>query len=244
MLVVFVSCSGKPSIKYLTDLEQENLKGHVAKLVTETYAIDSTGQNEKLESITIEIFNEFGYTVTDTIKDITGNSEQANFFKYNKNGSLSSVQTFENGKTQSEMLWEYNGDKCTGTKIYDGAGKLESYYNNISQNKYGLLTGVDSYDTSGKLIMSYTNEYDSIYQVSARAKDSIGILRSEVIIHLTDKKYQANTLETTYEKGSASKKYLSYKYEIGDAAGNWTQQVVFDDKSKAMQKVKRIFSYR
>lgn len=40
---LLASCSGKQSIKYLTDLEQAN-KGPVAKLVTETYQVDSVGQ--------------------------------------------------------------------------------------------------------------------------------------------------------------------------------------------------------
>lgn len=76
---VIVSCSGNQSIKYLTDLEQANFKGHVTKLVTETYRIDSLGKIGKFESETIGIFNELGYTITDTLRDFIEKNEVVNF---------------------------------------------------------------------------------------------------------------------------------------------------------------------
>ncbi len=241
---LLVSCSGKQSIKYLTDLEQENIKGRVAKLVTETYQLDSLGKLGKLESMTIEIFNELGYTTTDTARDFMEKKEVANFLTYNKNGSLSSLLTFENGKKQSKIVAEYENNKCTTMKIYDSSDKLESYYSNISQTRQGLLSGVSSYGANGKLTMSYVNDYDSIYQTGATARDSAGMPTSVVKIQLTDKKYPASTLETSYFKDSTVRKYLSYKYESWDTTDNWIQQTVFDDKGKAIKMVKRIFSYR
>ena len=240
---LLVSCSGKQSIKYLTDLEQVNIKGRVTKLVTETYKVDSLVQVEELESVTIEIFNKLGYTNTDTTKDFIEKNEVVEFLIYNKNGSLSSSSTFVNGKIQSKMLLKYDDSKCIAIEIYDSNNKLESYYGNIQQTDFGLLSSMSSYDTNGKLTRSYTNDYDSIYQISATARDSIGMLSSEVKIHLTDKKYPENMLEITYFKDSAIKKYLSYKYENWDTKGNWIQQTVFDDKGKAIKIVNRIFSY-
>jgi len=237
------SCSGKQSIKYLTDLEQANIKGRVTKLVTETYKVDSLGQIGKLESVTVEIFNKLGYTVTDTAKDFIENNEVVNFLTYNENGSLSSLSTFENGKKQSKMLLRYDDSKCIAIKMYDSNDKLESYYDNIQQTKFGLLSGLNSYDANGKLTMSYANEYDSIYQIKATAKDSNGVVSSEVKIHLTEKKYPANIFEVTYIKDSAIKKHLFYKYESWDVTGNWIRQTVFNDKREAINMVKRIFSY-
>jgi uncharacterized protein YkuJ len=238
-----VSCSGKQSIKYLTDLEQANSKGRVTKLVTETYKVDSLGQVRELESVIIEIFNRLGYTSTDTTKDFIERKEVVQYLKYNKNGSLSSLSTFENGKKQSKMLLKYDEGKCIAMEIYDSNDKLESYYGSIQQTDFGLLSSLNSYDANGKLTMSYANEYDSIYQIRATAKDSTGMLTSEVKIHLTDKKYPENMLEVTYFKDSASKKYLSYKYENWDTTGNWIRQTVFDDKGRAIKIVRRIFSY-
>lgn len=240
---LLASCSGKQSIKYLTDLEQANIKGSITKLVTETYKVDSLGQVGELESVTIEIFNKLGYTSTDTTKDFIEKNEVVGFLLYNKNGSLSSSSTFKNGKMQSKMLLKYDDSKCIAIEIYDSNSKLESYYGNIQQTDFGLLLKLNSYDADGKLTMSYINEYDSIYQIKAIAKDSIGILTSEVKIHLTDKKYPANMLEVTYTKDSTSKKYLSYKYESWDASGNWIRQTVLNDKGKAIKFVNRIFSY-
>lgn len=82
-MYLFVSCSGGKKIKYLTDLEQANLKGHVTKLITKTYKIDSMGQIVKLELETIEIFNKLGYTITDTAKNFIERNEVVNFLKYN-----------------------------------------------------------------------------------------------------------------------------------------------------------------
>jgi hypothetical protein len=240
---LLVSCSRKQSIKYLTDLEQANIKGRVAKLVTETYKVDSLGQVGELESVSIEIFNKLGYTSTDTAQDFIEKSEVVNFLVYNKNGSLSSMSTFENGKKQSIMLLNYDDGKCIVMEIYDSNDKLESYYSNIQQNDFGLLSSLNNYDTNGKLTMSYANDYDSIYQIRATAKDSIGMLTSEVKIQLTEKKYQENMLEVTYFTDSTIKNYLSYKYESWDTMGNWIRQTVFNDKGKVIKFVNRIFSY-
>jgi hypothetical protein len=240
---VLVSCSGRQSIKYLIDLEQANIKGRVTKLVTETYKVDSPGQIGELELVTIEIFNKPGNTITDTAKDFTEKNEVVEFLTYNKNGSLSSLSTFANGKKQSKMLLNYDGSRCITLKIYDSNDKLESYYDNIQQTDFGLLSSLNNYDTNGRLTMAYVNGYDGIYQISATAKDSIGMLRSEVKIHLTDKKYPENMLEVTYFKDSTVKKYLSYKYESWDTTGNWIRQTVFNDKEQAIKMVKRIFSY-
>ena len=240
---LLVSCSGDQQIKYITDLEQANIKGRVTKLVTETYKVDSLGQTGELELITIEIFNKLGYTITDTAKDFIGKNEVVEFLIYNKNGSLSSSSTFENGKMLSKMLLKYDDSKCIAIEIYDSNNKLENHYGNIKQTGFGLLSSMNAYDANGKLIMSYTNGYDNIYQISTTAKDSIGMPSSEVKIHLTDKKYPENMLEVTYFKDSTSKKYLSYKYESWDKTGNWIQQRIFDDRGMAIKFVNRIFSY-
>ena len=92
--------------------------------------------------------------------------------------------------------------------------------------------------------MSFVNEYDSIYQIGATAKDSIGKLKSKVRISLTSKMDQENMLEISYFKDSFVQKFLSYKYENRDTAGNWIQQTVYDDNGKSVKFVKRIFSYR
>ncbi|WP_462248551.1 hypothetical protein, partial [Ferruginibacter sp.] len=243
-ICLLVSCGGKQQIKYLTDLEQVNIKGNVTKLVTETYNVDSLGELGKLESVTIEIFDELGYTITDTTKNFIEKSEVVEFLIFNKNGSLSTSSTYENGKKQSKMLLKYKSSKCITIEIYDSKDKLESYYDNIQQTEFGLLSGMNSYDIKSKLMMSYKNVYDSIYQICATAKDSSGMLTSEVKIHLTDKKYPENMLEVTYFKDSSVKKYLSYKYESWDTAGNWIQQTVFNDKGQPVKMVKRIFSYQ
>lgn len=241
---LLASCAGKQSIKYLTDLEQANIRGRVTKLVTETYKVDSLGEVGKLELVTIEIFNKLGFTSTDTTKDLIEKNEVVEFLIYNKNGSLSSSSTFENGKMQSKMLLKYDDSRCMAIEIYDSNNKLESYYGNIQQTDFGLLSSLSSYDTNDKLTMSYTNDYDSIYQISATAKDSIGRLSSAIKIRLTDKKYPENMLEVIYFKDSTIKKYLSYKYESWDTTGNWIRQTVFDDKGKAIKIVNRIFSYQ
>ena len=240
---LLVSCSSKQSIKYLNDLEQVNIKGHVTKLVTETYGVDSVGQIGKLESTTIEIFSKNGNTITDTTWDLMETNVIVENLLFNENGFLSSLSHFENGKLQSKMVLKYENSKCIAMEIYDSNDKLESYHDNIRQTKFWLLSSLDSYDANGKLTMSYVNKYDSIYQIRATAKDSIGMLTSEVKIQLTDKKYPKNMLEVTYFKDSTTKSYFSYEYESWDTMGNWIRQTVFNDKGKAIKFVNRIFSY-
>ena len=240
---LLLSCTDNKIIKYINDLEQANIKGHVTKLITKTYEIDSAGQIIKLESETIEIFDTLGYTTTDTARNFAEKNEIVNFLKYNMNGALSSLSTFENGNKQSKMLLTYDGDKCVSMNIYNANDKLESYYNNIRQTEFGLLLSLDNYDANGKLLMSYANEYDSIYQIKATARDSSGMLKSEVNIYLTDKKYERNVIEVSYFKDSTDTKSLSYKYEKWDIAGNWITKTILDDKGKTIKTVNRIFSY-
>jgi hypothetical protein len=240
---LLVSCSSKQSIKYLTDLEQANIKGHVTKLVTETYKADSVQQIGKLESVTIEIFSKNGNTITDTTWDMIEKNVIVENLMFNENGSLSSLSHVENGKLKSKMLLKYKNSKYISAEIYDSADNLESYYDNIRQTDFGLLSGLDAYDANGELTMSYENEYDSIYQTRAIAKDKVGTLTSEVNIQLTDKKYPKNLLEVTYLKDSTIKNYLSYNYESWDANGNWIRQKVLNDKGKVTKFVNRIFSY-
>ncbi len=240
---LLVSCSERESIKYLTDLEQANIKGCVTKLVTETFKVDSLDKIGKQESVIIEIFDKHGYTITDTAIDFIEKNEVVNILTYNKNGSLASLSTFENGKKQSNLLLKYDGSKCIKVEIYDSSFNLKSYYDNITQTKHGLLLSLNSYDAKGKLTMSYVNDYDSIYQIKATTKDSNGMLSSEINIHLTDKKYLDNMIEATYIKDSITKKYLFYKYENWDTSGNWIKQKVFNDEGKAIKIVNRIFSY-
>jgi hypothetical protein len=239
-----ISCSNNQSIKYLTDLEQANIRGHVMKLITETYQVDSLSLNMSLESLTIEVYNDLGNTISDTTKNFSEKNEVVNFLYFNNNGSLSSLSTFENGKLQSKMLLKYNDDKCMLVSIFDSNNKLKTSYRNISQTKYGLLSSLNSYDAKGKLIMSYVNEYDGICQISAIAKDSNGIIVSKVAIRLTDKKYPENIIETTYTKDSVFKNYRSYKYEKWDSAGNWIEQKVYDEKGRNIRLIKRAFSYK
>lgn len=240
---LLISCSAKQKIEYLNDLEQANIKGRVTKLITETHEVDSLGKAVELVSTTIEVFNKSGYTITDTARDFKENNEVVELLTYNSDGSLSSSSTFENKKLQSKMLLEYDDRKCVAIEIYDANGKLESYFKNIKQNNFGLLSGLDNYNTDGKLIMSYANDYDSIYQIKAIAKDSSGAITSEVNIQLTPRKYPTKVLEVTYTNGSALKKVLSYDYKSWDHHGNWIKQAVIDDRGKVIKLVDRIFSY-
>jgi len=244
LFYLFASCSENESIRYLTDLEQDNINGPVIRLVTETYQVDSLGQTGNLESVTIEIFNKLGYTITDSTKNLMPANEVVNFLEYNRNGSLSSVITFENGKKQSSMSLRYNGDRCTLINMYDVNAKLQGYYDNISQTKRGLLLSVNSYDSTGSLVMSFVNEYDSIYQTRATAKDRTGTVKSDIIIHLTENKQQKDVLEVSYFKDSSTQKHLFYNYDKWDSVGNWIQQTVFDDDKKPIKIVNRIFWYR
>jgi hypothetical protein len=241
---LLASCSENQSIKYLTDLQQANIKGHVVRLVTETYEVDSVGQIGNLESLTTEIFNKPGYTITDTTRNLSADDQVVNFLFYNGNGSLSSLQTYKNGKKQSGMSLKYDDERCKLINVYDSNDKLQGYYDNISQTKHGLVLSLNSHDSTGRFIMSFVNEYDSIFQISATEKDSAGIIKSRVKIYLTDKKYRKEVLELSYLKDSTVQEHLFYKYDRWDSAGNWIQQTVLDDKKRPIKLVKRFFQYR
>lgn len=240
---LLVSCKVNQSINYINDLQQGNIKGKVAKLITYTYPINEEGKTGKLESETIEVFNTLGYTVTDTSRSYTEKKEVVNLLEYNIDGSMYSLTSYENGQKQSKMYPVYNDTKCIAIAVYDSGDHNRTFYNNITQTDQGQLLSAQKFTVNEHLLMSYVNTYDSIYQIKAVARDSNGNIRSDVTIHLTEKKYPADMLEVSYGKDSIIQKFSFYHYKLWDSAGNWIEQDIYDDKGKPAYLVKRIFIY-
>jgi len=60
---------------------------------------------------------------------------------------------------------------------------------------------------------------------------------------LISKMDRENMLEISYFKDSSVLKFLSYKCENWDTAGNWIQQAVYDDNSKSVKSIQYTVAY-
>ena len=71
------SCNEKPekSVLQIPDLSQENLKGKIKQVETNTYTVDSTGKIGPMDTCCnyIEEFDDNGYTSKYITKDAKGN---------------------------------------------------------------------------------------------------------------------------------------------------------------------------
>ncbi len=99
-LFLIIACNGKPantntSGTAVNDLAQENLKGEVKQVKTESYPIDSTGKTGTANSKTEEDFDDKGYANTSVTED---SLTTKNTFDHNANGFFTGMNTTVNGK--------------------------------------------------------------------------------------------------------------------------------------------------
>ena len=249
--VIAISCNQKPSSSQTNthmpaaDLKSENLKGKVQQLETDTYLIDSaTGKMGKLESKTIEMYNDDGYTASFSNYNAKDSSTTLTNYDHDANGYVTGITTTKNGKPLSSMKISVDSTgKYTLATSFDSTGKEDVFYNDIASNDFGEILGATAHHADSSLKMTFTNKFDSIYYTGGESKDSVGKLTYSVTVQLNDKKDPAQMDETNVAKDSTTKTNTIYAYETWDDHGNWTQQNI-SENNKPKKIVKRIISYK
>lgn len=248
LFILICSCNQKAAntnttvITAVNDVIQENLKGNVKQIKTESYLIDSTGKTGAANSKTEEDFDDKGYTNTFISQDSVSSK---NTFVHNANGLLTEMKATMNGKNKSALKLEFDKEgKYTRATSFDSTGKMDVYYENITLNKFGQVTGAKGYHPDSTLKMTFNNNFDSVYYVGGSSHDSVGNVTYSSKITLNDKKDPARTDETTVTKGASKNTVTTYTYDGWDKYGNWTQQTSFNDKGKPIKIVKRSIEYQ
>ncbi|MEP6847190.1 MAG: hypothetical protein ABI861_14355 [Panacibacter sp.] len=255
IVLLLTACTQKPSTESsvpvaATDIAQDNLKGNVQQLESDTYLVDSTGK-DSIDSKNIEVFDDKGYAASITNKNGKDSVLSETSYTHNANGFLTNLSGKANGKTTFSLTLEYDSTgKYMMVKTYDSTGKMDSYYTDITSNAFGQPTGGKNYHADSTLKMSFVTEYDSIYFVGSNSTDSTGKVVYSSKVKLNDKKDAAELNEMSVtpdpktKKDSTKNTVTTYTYDGWDSHGNWTQQTSLNEKGKPTKLIKRIIMYK
>ena len=256
IILLMTACNQKESassvFKPATDVAAENLKGNVTQVETNSYIIDSTGKTGPLDEKNIEKFDSSGYTVSYISMNGKDSIKSHTKFQHNATGFVTNIETTgANDKKKSALVIEYDSvGKYKLAKGYDSTGKMDVYYEDITSNKFGQVTGGKGYHPDSTLKLTFINDYDSIFYVGGTSKDSVGKVTYSNKIELNDKNDAAKsdeknvTTDPKTKKDSTKNTVTTYTYDGWDSHGNWTQQTSINEKGKPTKIVKRIITYK
>lgn len=248
--LMVASCNQKPSSetsvnKPVADAVSENLKGKVQQVEINTYLADSaTGAKGKLESTTIEKYDDNGYTVYFSNFTKKDSATTVNTYDHNANGYMTAFTSTKNGKPLSSMkLTVDSAGKFASAVSFDSTGKEDIFYDSIATNDYGEVTSAHGHHPDSTLKMTFTNNFDSVYYIGGESKDSVGKLTYSSAIKLNDKKDPQQMDETSVAKDSTTKTTTTYAYNTADSNGNWTQQTITEN-GKPKKIIERTITYK
>jgi hypothetical protein len=256
VMILISACNQKQTAtsvsKPVSDLASENMHGNIAQVESDTYLIDSTGKAGPLDSKGIEKYDTSGYEISYVSMNGKDSIISQTIIKHNPDGFVTQVEiTGANNEKENSFLINYDSlGKYSDVKMYDSAGKLATYYTDITSNNYGEITGAKGYHPDSTLKLSFQNYYDSIYNVGGISKDSVGKLTYSGIGVLNDQHNLSSYADTTINTDPKTKKDTTvitantYTYEDLDSNQNWIQRTTFNEKGKPTKIVKRIITYR
>jgi hypothetical protein len=247
--LVLVSCSNdkkETSVAKNSDLTGQHLAGNVKTFEETSYTPDSTGKTGAMDSCCIESsqFDDKGYNTSTQSKDSKGNVKNETTISHYDGGQAKDIVTMSNGKKTSTFSIEINKDgKYSGAKIYDSAGKMTSYYTDLTEDDYGAVTSASEHKADSSAKSFFNAEYNKGLQVNSTGKDSSGKVTFTYKAELDDKGNISKTTTTSVTKDSTTTTVLTFKYDSFDTEGNWTQRTTYNDKGKATKVVKRAYTY-
>jgi hypothetical protein len=248
--VTLAACNQKPSAeqnsnKPVADVVAENLKGNIQQVETNTYLVDSaTGQKGKLESTTIEKYDDNGYTTYYSNYTTKDSATYVTTDEHNANNYFTGQSTTKNGKPSSSLKVDVDSSGKYKLAIsYDSTGKEDMFYDDIASNDYGQVLSGKGHHPDSTLKMTFTNNFDSVYYVGGESKDSVGKVTYSSTIKLNDKKDPEQMDETNVTKDSTTTTTTNYAYDTWDDKGNWTQQTT-SEKGKPKKIIIRTITYK
>lgn len=249
--IIFSCNEKKDTSKTNTDWFIDHLNGEVNSVAETPYKVDSTGKIGDMDSCCIQVseYDSAGNALKFTSKDSKGNITRDEAFAKYPNGLFKEVVTTEKGKITNRIVIQVDSNgKYTRALEYDSTGKLSSYYKELTQNDYNLLTSMKQYKPDSTLKNSFETIYDKQIFKGQINKDSSGkeIFRSAAKVD--DKGNQVeftytNTKKDSTGKDSTTTKVTKYKYDSYDEQGNWTQRTEMDEKGKPTKISKRVITY-
>ena len=246
MLVLACNQSSEKKFLQIPDIRQENLKGSVKRVETATYTVDSMGKMGPMDTCcnSVEEFDDNGFSSRYVTKDSKGNVKSEQLFTHSDDGLFTGMSTVTMSKKTSSMTVEFDKDrKYSVAKVLDSTGKMDSYFDGITTNEFGEITGATEHHPDGSLKGSFVSTYQNEFFVANESKDSIGKVTYRSSVKLNDKNDQEQVTATTFDKDSSTTTVTTYKYDGWDDHGNWTEQTTYNDKGKATKIIRRTITY-
>lgn len=246
-VAILTACNQKTtSSNHLTsDVARNNLKGRVKQVTSQMFLIDSaTGKQGQLDQKVEEKYDDAGFETIVTQGDGKDSLVTRTDIRHDPMGHFKEIKTTVNGKTKSSLTFDWDGNgNCKMVKSFDSTGKQDGYYINNVFNKFGEVTSSSKFKMDKKPMMSFGNEYDSIYGIGGYLKDSTGNITSSNKTTLNDKKDPVRNEETMTDKGGKKNTVTTYTYDGWDKQGNWTEQTTYNDNGKKIKVTKRVIEY-
>ena len=88
---------------------------------------------------------------------------------------MAEMSTMTNNKKTSSLTLDFNNDgKYSIARSYDSTGKIDSYYDDITINENGQVTGAKQHHLGSSMKMSFTSNFEKQFYTAGETKDSIG----------------------------------------------------------------------
>jgi hypothetical protein len=247
-MFLMASCNQQDSSKTkYSELRAGNLNGDIERIVETPYQVDDTGAPTTMDSCCISIteYDENGNSIKNTEKESNENVKSEAVFTRHENGLFASNVESENGKIKNSFKLSFDeSGKWKFGEAFDSSGKMEFYYDGISQNEYGQVASWVQHKPDSSLGVSAMLKYDKNLMTEMTTKDSSGKVNYTSVAKYDDKGQQVEVTNTTIGKDSTTVKVITYSYDTHDDQGNWTQRTTYDENGKATKVVKREYTYR
>lgn len=244
----FLQGAAQQAATHHNDLYFDNLNGHVEKVTEMPYAVD---RNDKIGAensccVSILAYDKRGYRTMDVSEDAFGKGRSGQVYtKRYANGHVKEIQFMANGKVVSTLVGTPTKEGDYGTaRIYDEAGRLVSYINDVKVNSYGKVIYMNRYKPDNTLQQTVINIYQDQIWVGGSIKDSSGAELFSTSITLDKKRNPLEVVQTQLIAGHISVTRKKYVYDRFDGFGNWIQRRELNDKGEVRKLVKREIRYR
>jgi len=159
----FLQSTAQKSMKLHNDLFFDNLKGSIEKVKEIPFSVDSNGKIGAADSCCVSIlaYNKKGYRTMDVSEDALGKGMSGQvYIKRYGDGKPKEIQFVTNGKVVNTLLATPTKGGNYGTaQIYDEAGKLISFYDDVKVNRYGKIIFMKSFKPDSTLQQTIVNNY-------------------------------------------------------------------------------------
>lgn len=255
-VALLAACSATPN-----SLKQENLKGPVKSVRTQTFEAESKfGEVSKgkptSEDNTLRVYNRAGYVVEASDYLSSGELVYKHIYKYDPDNHMIEYSFYhDDGELENRVIQERENGVLKEEKVYDAEGNLE--YKGVATTEDGRITRIIYYTPDGQKESETRFKWEKGNLLQQEICDSTGQVSSgwyntydnkgRVVVLI----YKGSGGDTRYEytrnkQGDVVQErrieaedivfHSSYEYSY-DLHGNWITQIYFRGEDKRPESI-------